>query len=141
VPGEAENIALVRRFFELYEPRGDRDALFALLSPDIEMEPDPRHPRAGTHRGHDDYRAFLDEFEEPFEQTRMEPERVFARGDAVVAFVHTRRRPYGSSVEIENRIGFYFTISDGLIVREEVFGEREKALAAAGLTEADETRA
>jgi ketosteroid isomerase-like protein len=38
---------------------------------------------------------------------------------------------------MENRIGFLWTLRDGKIVREQVFGEREKALEAAGLTEAD----
>lgn len=134
---EADNVAVVRRFYEVYNARGHWDELFELLSHDIEMEPDPRHPRAGLHRGHDDYRAFLEEFEEPFEETSMEPEKLYARGDVVVALVHTRRRPYGSSVEMENRIGFLWTVRDGKIVREQVFGEREKALEAAGLTEAD----
>ena len=134
---EADNVAVVRAIFEALNREGTWDAALEFVSPDIEMETDPRHPLAGVYRGMDEYRAFLREFEDPYERTTMEPEEVFAKGDRVVTYVHSRRRPYGSSVEMENRIGFLWTLRDGKVVREQAFGEREKALEAAGLTEAD----
>ena len=135
--GVAENVEVVRALYEAVNRDGRLDAMVAHVSSEIELETDPRHPAAGIYRGVETYRAFIEEFEEPYEHTTMEPERLFARDDRVVAFVHTRRRPYGSSIEVENRIGFVWTIRDGTIVREQVFGEREKALAAGGMTEED----
>jgi ketosteroid isomerase-like protein len=111
--------------------------VLARVSPEIEFETDPRHPKAGIYRGLKQYRAFWEEFEAPYEQSVLEPERFFAKGDQVVAFVRARRRPRGSSAEVEIRIGFLWTLREGKIVREQVFGEREKALEAAGLRESD----
>jgi ketosteroid isomerase-like protein len=133
---EADNVALVRSFYERFNS-GGRNAALDFLSPDIEMETDPRHPSAGVYRGVEQYRAFMEEFEEPYEQSFLEPERYFAKGDQVVVYVRTRRRPHGSSIEVENRIGFLWIVRDGKLVREQAFGEREKALAAAGLDEGD----
>lgn len=134
---EADNVDVVRALFEAFNRAGNWDAVLEYMSPDIEMETDPRHPLAGVYRGIDEYRKFLHEFEEPYERTVMEPEEVFAKGDEVVTFVHARRKPYGSSVEMENRIGFLWTLKDGKVIREQAFGQREKALEAAGMTEGD----
>ena len=134
---EAQNVEVVRALLDAFNREGDWDAVLDFVSDDIEMETDPRHPLAGTYRGIDEYRRFLHEFEEPYERTAMEPEEVFAKGDRVVTYVHTRRKPYGSSVEMENRIGFLWTLRDGKVVREQAFGEREKALEAGGMSAAD----
>jgi ketosteroid isomerase-like protein len=135
---EADNVAVVRAIFDAFNRAGTWDAVLEYMSPDIEMETDPRHPLAGVYRGLDEYRDFLREFEEPYERTIMEPEEVFARGDRVVTFVRARRKPYGSSIEMENRIGFMWTLRDGKVIREQAFGQRERALEAAGMTTADE---
>jgi ketosteroid isomerase-like protein len=133
---ESENVEIVRGLYEALN-RGGWEAVLADLSPEIELETDPRHPKAGIYRGLERYRAFVDELEEPYEQTIMEPEQLFARGDQVVAFVRTRRRPRGSTAELENHIGFRWTLREGKIVREQLFGEREQALEAAGKRASD----
>lgn len=51
-----------------------------------------------------------------------------------MAFVRIRRRPVGSTAEVEIRIGELSTIRGGLIIRGQGFGERERAREAAGLT-------
>ena len=128
---------VVRALYEAVNRDGRWAAATEFVDPDIELETDPRHPLAGIYRGVERYRAFLEEFEEPYERTTVEPEQFFARGDEVVTFVNVHRRPYGSSTEVESRIGFWWTFRDGRIVREQVFGEREKALEAAGLGDGD----
>jgi ketosteroid isomerase-like protein len=134
---EDENVGIVRGLYDAFNRAGDWEAVLPYLSPGIEFETDPRHPKAGIYRGLEQYRVFLEEFEAPYEQTVMEPEQFFARGDQVVAFVRARRRPRGSTAELEIRVGFLWTLREGKIVREQVFGEREKALEAAGLQESD----
>jgi ketosteroid isomerase-like protein len=134
---EEENVAVVRALYEAVNREGRWTAVREFADPEIELTTDPRHPLAGTYRGIDSYLRFLDEFEEPYDRTTVEPERWFARGTDVVTFVNVHRRPHGSNADVESRIGFLWTLHAGKIVRERVFGEREKALEAAGMDESD----
>jgi ketosteroid isomerase-like protein len=131
-----ENVEIVRELYDAMN-RGDWDAVFALATPEIEWETDPRHPKAGTYRGRQEFRRFAEDMEDPFDQSVIEPERFFARGDQVVAFIKIRRTPVGSTSELEIRIGELWTFRDGKLVRGQGFGERTKALEAAGLSEQD----
>jgi ketosteroid isomerase-like protein len=131
-----ENVEIVREMYEAMN-RGDWNAAFANASPEIEWETDHRHPKAGIYRGHDEFRRFMEDLEDTFEQSVIEPERFFARGDRVVAFIKIRRKPMGSSANVEIRIGELWTFHEGKLVRGQGFGEREKALKAAGLSEQD----
>ncbi|MBN1527588.1 MAG: nuclear transport factor 2 family protein [Thermoleophilaceae bacterium] len=128
-----DNEAVVRTLYDAFNS-GDWDQALGLMGPDIEWETDPRHPRAGVYRGPDAVRRFVEDLETPFEATVYEPERIFSAGDHVVVFVTIRRRPAGSSAEVEVQIGELWTLRDGVIVRGQGFGQREKALAAVGLS-------
>ena len=134
---ETENVEVVRGIYEAVNREGRWAAAAEFADDEIELTTDPRHPLAGTYRGVQAYRGFLEEFEEPYERTSVEAEHWFARGDDVVTYVNVHRRPRGSSTDVESRIGFLWTLRDGRVVRERVFGEREKALEAAGMTEDD----
>jgi ketosteroid isomerase-like protein len=131
-----ENVETVRRMTEALD-RANWDGVFAETSPDFEWETDPRHPRAGVYRGRAEFRRFIEDLEDPFEQTVTELEQVFAAADQVVAFVKIRRRVRGSSAEVEIRIGELYTLREGKLVRGRAFAEREQALEAAGLSERD----
>ena len=131
-----ENVETVRRMTEALD-RANWDGVFAETSPDFEWETDPRHPRAGVYRGREEFRRFMEDLEDPFEQTVTELERVFAKQDQVVVFVKIRRRLRGSSSEVEVRIGELYTLREGRLVRGQVFAVREKALEAAGMSEQD----
>jgi ketosteroid isomerase-like protein len=131
-----ENVETVRRMTEALD-RANWDGVFAEISPDFEWETDPRHPKAGVYRGREEFRRFIEDLEDPFEQTVTELERVVATADQVVAFVKIRRRLRGSSSEVEIRIGELYTFREGKLVRGQGFAEREKALEAAGLSEQD----
>jgi len=131
-----ENVEIVRRLYEAMN-RGDWEAAFAHASHGIEWETDPRHPKPGVYSGQAAFRQFVEDMEDPFEQSVQEPERFFARGDHVVAFVKIRRKLSGSTANLEIRIGELWTFRNGLLVRGQGFGEREKALEAVGMTEQD----
>ena len=122
-----ENIDTVRRLTEALDRR-NWDAVFAYLSPQFEWETDPRHPRAGVYRGREEFRRFMEDLEDPFEQTVTEIEEIFAKEDRVVAFVKIRRRLKDSSSEVEIRIGELYTFREGELVRGQAFAEREKAI-------------
>jgi ketosteroid isomerase-like protein len=66
----------------------------------------------------------MQDLDDPFEQTVIEPEEFFARGDRVVAFIRIRRRPSGSTAEVKIRIGELWTLRDG-----RSFGDRRSASA------------
>jgi ketosteroid isomerase-like protein len=135
--GLEANVAAVQELFDAVNRDGRWAAAAPLVDPDIELETDPRHPLAGVYRGADRYAGFLAEFDEPYERTDVEVERVYARGDDVVTLVNVHRRPYGSSASVDSHIGFWWKLRDGRIVREQVFGEREKALEAAAMGDGD----
>jgi ketosteroid isomerase-like protein len=106
-----------------------------VIAPDIEWEPDPRHPQAGIHRGRDSFRRFVEDLDDPFEGAAYVPQKFFSNRDHVVVFVTIRRRPPGSSAELAIQIGTLWRLRSGTIVRGQGFAEREKALEALGLSE------
>jgi uncharacterized protein len=126
------NIELVRRGYEAFN-RGDIDAAFELLDPEIEWVTDERVPFAGTYHGRDEVRRLLSDQLEVFGDLTMEPLELFEAGDQVVAFVRQRGRGEASGATIEITVGHLWTIRDGKAIRWEGFPEREKALEAAGL--------
>ena len=129
-----ENVEIVQRMYEAIG-RDDLEGAFRDVHPDAEWETDPRVPNAGIYRGREEIQRFFEDQAAPFEQSTIEPEEFFAQGDHVVALVRVRRRPKGSTAEIEHRIGALWTVRNGEIVRGQGFAEREKALEAAGLRE------
>jgi uncharacterized protein len=128
----SENVELLRSGYDAFN-RGDLDAVFKLLDPEIEWVTADRVPFAGTYRGYDDVRALLRDQQEVFGEITMEPYEFFEAGDSVVAFVRQRARGQTSGAEIEIVVGHLWTVRDGRAVRFEGFPEREKALEAAGL--------
>jgi uncharacterized protein len=128
----SENIELLKRGYEAFN-RGDLDAAFELLDPEIEWVNDERVPFAGTYRGHDELRALFRDQQEVFGEITMEPIEVFETGDQVVAFVRQRARGQASGAAVEITVGHLWTIRDGRAVRWQGFPQREKALEAAGL--------
>jgi uncharacterized protein len=128
----SENVELLKRGYEAFN-RGELEAVFARLDPEIEWVTDERVPFAGTYHGHDEIRRLLRDQQEVFGQLTMEPYEFFETGDQVVAFVRQRARGHASGAEIVITIGHLWTIRDGKAVRWQGFPEREKALEAAGL--------
>jgi ketosteroid isomerase-like protein len=128
----SDNVELIRRGYEAFN-RGDLEAVFAQLDPEIEWITAPRTPFAGTYRGPDEVRRLLRDQREAFGEMTMEPYELFENGDKVVAFVRQRATGHASGAEIEIVVGHMWTVRDGKAVRFEGFPEREKALDAAGL--------
>jgi ketosteroid isomerase-like protein len=62
-------------------------------------------------------------------------EAVFAGGDIVVAEGEVRATGRASGIETRRRFGYLFRISEGRIIRFEIFGSRAEAFEAGGLEE------
>jgi ketosteroid isomerase-like protein len=128
-----QNVEIVRNVYEAVNRR-DWDAIFRDAHPDVEMTTQ-RGPNSGTHRGRKRVTAFLEDYIAAFDTFIWEPEEFFAGGDQVVAFVTSRSRPRGGSVDLAVRNGHCWTIRDRAILAIETFPEPKRALQAAGLHE------
>jgi len=128
-----ENVEIVR---SLYQAMNERDLARAgeLVHPDVEWVPDSRVGE-GPIRGRENVLQFFGDRAEMFDEIRVEVERIWEKGERVLAFITTTGRGHASGAEFEIRIGHLWTLRDGVVVRGEGYGDRSKALEAAGLRE------
>ncbi len=128
-----ENVEIVRAVYEAFNC-GDWDGMFRDAHSDFEITLQ-RGLNAGRHRGKEQIQALLEDQFSAFDTWKMELAEHFESGDQLVAFVRSRLKPKGSSVELENFVGHLWTIRNRKILSMHGFPEREKALEAAGLSE------
>ena len=124
-----DNVAVARRWVELYNDRGDVAEFLSLLDPEVELQT-PGGPRL---HGHDEAR---DWFEKEFENVRPRiiPDRFVEQGDVVAGLGRTEVRWLESGEiarEFESAGVFWFR--DRKIVRWRPFETHDAALKAAGL--------
>jgi ketosteroid isomerase-like protein len=127
------NLEIVRRLYDLINA-GDLEAAGALVHDDVEWIPDSRVGLEPA-RGRLDVIRFFQDRADTFEQLHTEPERFWEKDDRIVVFVRASGRGRGSGAEFEIRIGHVWTLRDGLVARGEVYGDRDKALSANGLSD------
>ncbi len=95
---------LARRSIDAYN-RGDVGALLEQLDEEIEVYTPPELPNAGTYRGHQGFLQWLGQWDEAWEEFRLEIERIDFVGDRCgVVTVRQFGRGAGSGVEVEMRI-------------------------------------
>jgi ketosteroid isomerase-like protein len=124
----AENMNLVRRFFDTY-CRGDYDGSLACLDPDVVYGVAQEAPA----RGREAVRAIWERWETSFEELETDPEEFIDAGEHVVVPVRYRGRGRGSGVEFDQRSYDVCTVRNGLVVRKQEFADRDEALRAAGI--------
>jgi hypothetical protein len=78
---------------------------------------------------------FFSDRAEMFEGTRTEIERILQSGDQVLAFIRVTGHGTSSGAGFDVRIAHLWTLTEGLVVRGEGYGNRDEALKAAGLRE------
>jgi hypothetical protein len=98
-----------------YHPSGD------LLPPDLET----------VFYGHDGYRQLWRYWLDAFEDIRWDPEEILDFGDKFLVTTQQRGRGSGSGVAVSEPVFQLFTLRRGLVVRQEDFLDRSKALEAA----------
>ena len=69
-----ENVELVRRGYEALA-RGDFDALFQVLAPDVEMRDAANFPEAGVYKGHQGVLDFLSQQAPVWDDFQILPEQ------------------------------------------------------------------
>jgi ketosteroid isomerase-like protein len=128
-----ENVEIVRAAYDAYN-RGDLDAALKDAAPEFELDwTRAVGPQRGVYRL-DQIRAFLVDFLEAFESTRVEPDEFVEAEDQVVVpqtgYIRGR-----DGIEVTARVALVWIIRDGAIVRICLYQQKHEALEAAGLRE------
>jgi ketosteroid isomerase-like protein len=129
-----ENVEIVRRAYEAYL-RGDPDAAYSCLHPEIEFHTYAESPEAGIYRGRDAVRKYNENLFEQFASVRVEIEEVVDAGERVVVVSTQHAVPKGGQQEIDVHMAEVWTIRDALLAERHSYSTRDDALAAAGLRE------
>jgi ketosteroid isomerase-like protein len=125
-----ENVEIVRAGFAAYN-RGDLDAMLESYDPDVEFVT----LLLGNHHGKDALRGLYEENRTAVLGYRLDPEEVIDGDDKVIAVVQMGGAGRVSQIGLGDLLAFFFTIKNGLIVRQQTFRNKAEALEAAGLSE------
>jgi ketosteroid isomerase-like protein len=126
-----ENVNLTLKGYEAFA-RGDLEAAFDLMHPEIEAHDPPEMPDAAVHRGHEAVRRDWEHTAELFDDFSIDVEQTFDRGDEVVVFLTYRGRGRESGAVVEASLAHVWTARDGKAIRLRQFLDRAEALEAAG---------
>ena len=124
-----ENVEIVRQGFEAYT-QGDLSAAVANHDPDVVYNPAEEPPVAGR----DAVRAYIERWEEPWDDYVAQAEEFFDAGDHVVVTFHVRARGRASGAEVDARSYQVYSLREGQLVRMDEYMTRDEALEAAGLS-------
>jgi ketosteroid isomerase-like protein len=131
----AENVEVVRRFYEVWNSPEPRDALLPLVSEDFEYVNPPYALEPGVQRGHQGFLAAQANLDAAFDQFEHDPGELVDLGDRVLAWATFRARAKTGGLRYEKAEAQLWTVNHGMIIRFEWFHDRGEALEAAGLLE------
>ena len=129
-----ENVEILLRATDVFDA-GDIDRYLAdFIASDIEWRTAAEDPDAGTHRGRDAFRRYIEQWRDSFDDLRAEPEDwIDVDDEHVFAWTHWSGRGRTSGVDADWNLGIVYTIRDGRVVRGEEYFDRTEALKAVGL--------
>jgi ketosteroid isomerase-like protein len=123
-------VELVREVLDRFN-RGDRDAIFELLSEDFVSEiPPSLSAEPDVYEGHDGVRRYLDAFEGLIEEVRFEALEFHVEGEQVIVDLVLRGRGVASGIAVEQRVAVVHWIADGKVTRMNPYADVEAARAA-----------
>ena len=132
-----ENVNLARRGYEALAA-GDLEAVLALLDTEVSVEVHTGRPDLPeVLHGHKGFLENLQGLTDVFEDIEIEPEEFIDLGEHLVVPIYTAVHGRSSGIKIENRVVHIWTMRDGKATRFRVYGTRQQALEALGLTERD----
>ena len=118
-----------RRDFEVvllgWDPGSEYRPSAELMPPDLEP----------VFHGHEGYRRLWRYWLDAFEDIRWDPEEMLDFGGQLLVTTQQRGHGSGSGVSVTEPVFQLFTLRRGLVVRQEDFLDRSKALEAVGLSE------
>ena len=128
-----ENIEIVRRIFDGWS-RGDFSVGAELLAEDFEWQQHAEALEPGTRRGGQVGNSLRSIFE-IYEDFRVQAQEFIDAGEKVVVAARISGTARRTGIPLEGTWAFVWTLRDGRLVRNQVFGTRAEALEAAGLSE------
>jgi ketosteroid isomerase-like protein len=111
--------------------RGDVEGFLAGTHADFEWKVLEESPLAGTYRGREAVRAYVEEWRNTFDDVRLHIEELMEVNDRVLVVVRGSGWGKASGVEVTNRFCQVWTVSGGVPTRMCEYPTREEALAAA----------
>jgi ketosteroid isomerase-like protein len=129
-----ENVEIVRKLIDAFD-RGDLDAWWDFLSPEVAWESLPLPGFRDVYRGRAEAREWRELLLEVFDYDLEIDELTALSDDRVLMAASGRGRGRGSGLPVERLSWEVFWLADGLIARRQVFWTRDEALEAAGLSE------
>src|SRR4029450_10539594 len=128
---DEQNVELLTRGYEAFGS-GDRQAVLALLCPDVTVEVHTDRPDIGSdvYHGHEGFLANFAELEDVFEDLVLEPGEISEHGDHIMVACRVTGRGKGSGVVIEAKIYHVWTLQEGMAARLEIFNDEGQARAA-----------
>ena len=124
------HVEIVRARFEAFQ-RGDREAIFADVDPEIVTERHPPQPDAGVWHGHDGVLEVFANWTEGFDEFEMTLEEPVSLNDRqVLARSHQIAVGKQSRAPIEGDFWLVYTFRDDTMVRFEIFASEGDARAA-----------
>lgn len=110
--------------------RRDIEGTVAVLDEDASWVEHSDLPEAGSYRGRETIRAFLEHFLESWDNFEQQIEDVREQDGCVLLFIRLTARGRGSGIAVESRYAHLWVMREGRGVRVDAYYERESALAA-----------
>jgi ketosteroid isomerase-like protein len=128
-----ENVELVRRLLAVYNERSFAENA-DLIDPDIVWDLSAvQLPDSVRYTGRDEFRKFVETWEEGFASEHVEAEEILdAGGDSVLVMILHRGRGKASGIDVSQRYAMVWTLRDGRAVRMDMYATRDEALEAIG---------
>jgi ketosteroid isomerase-like protein len=118
---------MARTGIEAYN-RGDIDALFDLVTDDVEFVVPDTMANSGRYVGREGFQSMMDQWEEAWDVFRVEVEDVLEEGDAVIVSVAQYGRGRGSGIETRMGAAHLMRFRGGRLSRWRLCESRDEAL-------------
>jgi ketosteroid isomerase-like protein len=133
-------LLVARRVLQAYAASNRRDYDLVLLGwdpgseyhPSIDLIPPDQE---AVFYGHDGMLKLWGYWRDAFEDIRWDPEEALDLGDKLLVTTQQKGHGSGSGIAVSQPVFQLFTLRRGLVVRQEDFLDRSKALEAAGLSD------
>jgi uncharacterized protein len=123
----SQDVAALKDAYEALN-RGEADAALAVLEPDAEWCEHSTLPEAGTYRGREVIKEFLERFLESWNEFRQDIEQIVEGGDRVALVLRSSAVGKGSGVEVESRYAHVWTMRDGRGLRVDTYDDLTAAI-------------
>ena len=129
-----ENERLLRQGYDAWN-QGDWARMEALLTPDFEVDATDRVLNPDHYVGIEGFRRLAGEMAEVWDSWEIEGLEFLENGERIFVAHRVRARGKGSGVVVEQTYWSVWTVRDGKGARLALFVDRERGLAAAGVSE------